>query len=76
MMYTLNLHSAACQLGFPSGSVGKEFTCNAGDLHSILGLEVSLEGGMATHSSVLAWRIPVDREAWRAIVHGVAKSQT
>ena len=25
---------------------------------------------MATHSSILAWRIPMDRGAWRAIVHG------
>ena len=31
---------------------------------------------MATHSSILAWRIPVDRGAWRATVHGVTKSQT
>ena len=30
----------------------------------------------ATHSSILAWRIPVDRETWRATVHGVAKSWT
>ena len=28
---------------------------------------------MSTHSSDLAWRIPVDRGAWRATVHGVAK---
>ena len=28
---------------------------------------------MATHSSVLVWTIPMDREAWRAIVHGVTK---
>ena len=28
---------------------------------------------MATHSSVLAWENPMDREAWRAIVHGVAR---
>ena len=43
-----------------------------------LGWEDTLEQGMATlHvSSLLAWRIPMDREAWRAIVHGVAKSQT
>ena len=40
--------------GFPGGSVGKEFACNAGDL----GWEDSLEKGMATHSSILAWRIP------------------
>ena len=31
---------------------------------------------MATHSSILAWTIPMDREAWWATVHGVAKSQT
>ena len=31
---------------------------------------------MATHSSILAWRIPMDREACGAAVHGVAKSQT
>ena len=31
---------------------------------------------MATHSSILAWRIPMDRGAWRAIVPKVAESQT
>ena len=31
---------------------------------------------MATHSSLLAWRIPMDRGAWQAIVHGVEKSWT
>ena len=35
-----------------------------------------LEEGMATHSSTVAWRIPMDRGAWRATVHGVAKSLT
>ena len=39
-----------------------------------LGWEDPLEEGMATHSNILAWRIPMDREAWRAIVHQVAKS--
>ena len=34
------------------------------------------EEGMATHSSILAWRIPMDRGAQQATVHGVAKSQT
>ena len=29
---------------------------------------------MATHSSVLAWRVPLDRGAWRAAVHGVTES--
>ena len=41
-----------------------------------LGWEDPLQKGMATHSSILAWRIPTDGEAWRATVHGVAKSRT
>ena len=41
-----------------------------------LGWEDSLEEGMATDSSILAWRVPVDRGAWQATVHWVAKSQT
>ena len=39
-----------------------------------LGWEDPQEEGMATHSSILAWRIPMDRGAWHVIVHGVAKS--
>ena len=35
--------------------------------------EDPLEEGMATHSDILAWRIPVDRGAWQATVHGVAE---
>ena len=46
-------------LGFPSGSAGKESACNAGDLGSIPGgWEEPLEKGKATHSGILAWRIP------------------
>ena len=41
----------------------------------LLGWEDPLEG-MATHSSKVAWRIPMDRGAWRAAVHGVAESDT
>ena len=48
--------------GFPGGSDGKESTCNAGDLHSIPGWEDPLEDGMTIHTSVLDWRIPMDRE--------------
>ena len=32
--------------------------------------------GMATHSSILAWRILMDRGVWRVTVHGAAKSDT
>ena len=41
-----------------------------------LGQEDPLEKGIATHSSILAWRIPTDRGAWQATVHGVAQHQT
>ena len=41
-----------------------------------LGWEDPLEEGMATHSNILAWRIPMDREAWQATVYGVAESDT
>ena len=41
-----------------------------------LGWEDPLEKGMAIHSSILAWRILMDRRARWAIVHGIAKSQT
>ena len=56
----------------PGSSDGKESTFNAG----ALGGEDPLEEGMATHSSVLAWRIPVGRGAWRAAVRRGAQSRT
>ena len=46
-------------LGFPGSSGGKESAFNVVDL----GWEDPLEEGMATHSSILAWRIPKDRGA-------------
>ena len=41
-----------------------------------LGWEDLLEEGMATHFSILAWRIPMDRGVWQAIAEGVTKSWT
>ena len=41
-----------------------------------LGWKDPLEKEMATHSSVPAWRIPMDRGAWKATAQGVTKSQT
>jgi len=41
-----------------------------------LGCDDPLEKGKATHSSILDWRIPMDRGAWQATVHGVTKGQT
>ena len=47
---------------FPSGSDSKESACSAEDLGSIPGSGRSLEKGMTTHSSILAWRIPWTEE--------------
>ena len=58
-------------LGFSGGLDSKEPACNVGDL----GWEDPLEEGMATHSSILTWRISTDLGAWRATVCGVAKSR-
>ena len=67
-------------MGFPGGTVFKKYPpANAGDTgHSVRspGQEDPLEEEMTTHSSILAWRIPMDRRAWRTTVHGVTKSQT
>ena len=41
-----------------------------------LGQEDPLEEGMTTHSSILAWRTPMDRGAWQATVHRVTKIWT
>ena len=41
-----------------------------------LGWKDPLEEGMVTHSSIVAWRIPMDRGAWQAVIHGVAKNWT
>ena len=62
--------------GIPGGSVLKNLPANAGNMDQPLGWEDSLKEGMATHSSILAWRVPMDKGAWWTTVHGVTKSQT
>ena len=63
-------------VGFPSGSDGKESACHAGDLGLIPGLGKILwrRNGSPLQYSFL--ENPMDREAWRAAVQRVAKSQT
>ena len=51
--------------GFPGGSDGKECACNAGDPVQSLGQEDPLEKGMATDSSILAWKISWTEETGR-----------
>ena len=48
--------------GLPWWLIGKEPTCNARDMGLILGSEDPLEKEMATHSSILAWKIPRTEE--------------
>ena len=67
----LNLASSNRTVYFPGSSDGKDSAWVRS-----LGWEDPLEEGLATHSSILAWRIPMDRGAWWATVHEVAKSWT
>ena len=63
-------------VGFPVGSPEKNPPANAGDVGSIRGQEDPLEEGMATHSSLLAWRIPRTEESGGLWSMGVTKSWT
>ena len=63
-------------LGFAGGSDGKGPTCNAGDLGSNPGLERSLGEGNGNPLQHSRLKNPMDRGAWRATVHGAAKSWT
>ena len=60
--------------------VVKNLLADAGDIRDASSIPVlgdHLEEDMATYSRILAWRIPMDRGAWRgATVHGVTQSQT
>ena len=60
-------------MGFPCSSVGKESICNAGDLGSIPGLGRTPGGGNGNPLQYPCLENPMDRGAWQAIVHGVAR---
>ena len=68
--------TSVCYRAFPGGSDGKEFSCNVGDLGSIPGLERYPGGGHGSPLQCSGLENPMDRRAWWATVHGVAKSQT
>ena len=66
-------------MGLPFGSVVKNPPANAGDagdMGSIPGLGISPGEGNGNPLQYSCWENPMDRDAWLAIVHGVAKSQT
>ena len=64
------------EMGFPSSSDGKASACNAGDPGSIPGSEDPLEKEMATHSIILAWKIPWTEEPGQLQSMGSQKSRT
>ena len=53
------------EMGFPAGLDGQESACNTGYPGLIPGMEDLLEKRMATHSSILAWRIPWTQDPGR-----------
>ena len=61
-------------MGFPCGSAGKESTCNMGDLGLIPGLGISPGEGEGYPLQYSCLENPMDTGAWRATVHGVAKT--
>ena len=63
-------------LSFPVSQMVKNLAAMWETWVRSLGWEDPLEKGMATHSSILAWRIPMDSGACRATVHRVTKSGT
>ena len=70
------MHTICTHLwGFPGGSDGKEFACNAGDL-DLIPVSVRSSGeGNGNPLQYFCLEKPMDRGAWRATVHGVAKNQ-
>ena len=60
-------------LGFPGGSDGKEFTYNAGNLDSIPGWRRSPGEGNGNPLQYSGLENPMNRGAWQATVHGIAK---
>ena len=75
MESTISSHSKYI-LGFPNCSVGKESACNVGDLGSIPGLGSSPGEGNDNPLQYSGLENSMDRGAWRATVHRVAKSRT
>ena len=63
-------------MGFPGSSVGTESACSAGDVGSIPGLGSSPGEGNGNPLQYSCLENSMDREVWRATIHGVGKSWT
>ena len=79
MKYETEYTHTHIYMSFQVALVVKNLPASAGDVRCaglICGQENPLEEGRATQSSILAWRIPMDRGAWRTTVLRVAQTQT
>ena len=75
--WSLNqLANTSTDKGFPGGPNGKESACNAGDLGSIPGLGRSPGIGHDNPLQCFCLENSVDRGAWQATIHGIAKART
>ena len=63
-------------VNLPYSSVGKESACSAGDLGSIPGLGRSSREGNGNPLQYSCLENPMDRGAWRAVIHEVTESRT
>ena len=72
----ISLFKTSSDKGFPSGSDSKGSACSAGDLDSVSGLGRSPGEGNDHSLQYSCLENSMDRGAWEATVHGVAKSQT
>ena len=73
----LNCQPQICIKVFLILAWAEESACNVGDLGLISGLGRSPRGGHGNpNSSILAWRISIDRRAWPDTIHRVTKGRT
>jgi len=73
-VFTYNIYVHMKELGaFLLAQIVKDLPAMQETQVRFLGLEDPLKKGMAIHSSILAWRIPMDRGAWWTIVHGLQR---
>ena len=76
LVFNCKIGGSSCHSGLPRWLGGKDLAANAEVVGSITGLERSSGGGYGNQLQYSCLENPMDRGAWRATVHGVAKSQT
>ena len=72
---SLNITQHTFPWGLPGGSVAKDPPANEETFDPWV-RKLPLEEEKVTHSSILAWKNPMDRGTWQPTVHGVTESRT